>query len=50
MRYQIINRRGNVVDRNLSYDEALMYIDSTVGKFYTMKPMKDDQNDELEED
>lgn len=46
MKYQIrdgINE--NIVDKNLSYQQALMYIDSSVGKYYIMEPMKeDDQN------
>lgn len=40
MKYQIIDWRGNVVDQNLSYEEALTWIDCPVGRYYTMEPMK----------
>lgn len=47
MKFQI--RDGNtrdIVDQNLSYGEALMYVDTSVGKYYIMEPMKEgDQND-----
>lgn len=42
MKFQIIDANGNVVDQNLSYQAALMYIDNSVGKYYIMKPMKRD--------
>lgn len=43
MRYQIRDvNKGVIVDQNLSYEAALMYIDSTVGKYYVMEPMKED--------
>lgn len=42
MRFQIIDGNGNVVDKNLSYEEALLWIDNSVGKYYVMKPMKED--------
>ncbi len=46
MKFQIRDRNGNIVDRNLSYESALMYIDCSVGKYYIMEPMgEDDQND-----
>lgn len=45
MKFQIKDGNGNIVDQNLSYEAALMYIDSSVGKYYIMEPMKrDDQN------
>lgn len=45
MEFQIRDRNGNIVDRNLSYEAALLYIDSSAGKCYIMEPMKkeDDQ-------
>lgn len=46
MKFQIRDRNGNIVDRNLSYESALMYVDCSVGKYYIMEPMgEDDQND-----
>lgn len=46
MKFQIRDGNGNVVDRNLSYESALMYIDCSVGKYYIMEPMgENDQND-----
>lgn len=38
--FQIKDGNGNIVDRNLSYENALLYIDSSVGKYYIMEPMK----------
>lgn len=43
MRFQIIDNNGNVVDKDLSYESALMYIDSVVGKYYIMQPMKEEE-------
>lgn len=40
MKFQIKDGHGNIVDRNLSYENALLYIDSSVGKYYVMEPMK----------
>ena len=40
MKFQIKDWNGNIVDRNLSYEAALLYIDSSVGKCYVMEPMK----------
>lgn len=34
MKFQIRDGNGNVVDRNLSYEAAMLYIDSSVGKYY----------------
>lgn len=46
MTFQIRDQHGNVVDKNLSYEDALMYIDNSIGKYYIMEAMKeDDQND-----
>lgn len=46
MKFQIQDTHGNIVDQNLSYEAALMYIDSSVGKYYVMEPVKEsDQND-----
>lgn len=42
MKYQIMDGSGNIVDKNLSYEDALLYIDSTAGKCYIMEPMKED--------
>jgi hypothetical protein len=42
MKFQIIDGSGNIVDKNLSYEDALLYIDSTAGKCYIMEPMKED--------
>ena len=36
----IRDKNGNIVDRNLSYEDAMVYIDSSVGKYYIMEPMK----------
>ena len=41
MKFQIKDENGNIVDRNLSYEAALLYIDSSVGKHYVMEPMKE---------
>lgn len=42
MKFQIRDGNGNIVDKNLSYEAALLYIDSSVGKYYIMEPMKED--------
>lgn len=42
MKFQIVDENGNVVDKDLSYESALMYIDSVVGKYYIMQPMKEE--------
>lgn len=42
MKFQIRDRNGNVVDKNLSYEDAWLYIDSSAGKSYIMEPMKGD--------
>ena len=43
MKYQIREgNSGNIVDKNLSYQEALMYIDNSIGKYYIMEPMEED--------
>lgn len=44
--YQIRDKKGNIVDQNLTYEEALMWVDQPFGNRYTMCPMKaGDQND-----
>lgn len=40
MMFQIRDKNGNIVDRNLSYEDAMVYIDSSVGRYYIMEPMK----------
>lgn len=46
MKFQIRDGNGNIVDRNLSYEAAMVYIDNSVGKYYVMELMKEaDQND-----
>lgn len=42
MKFQIRDRNGNVVDKNLSYEDAWLYIDSSAGMCYIMEPMKED--------
>lgn len=42
MKFQIIDENGNVVDRNLSYEDAMVYIDCSVDQHYIMEPMKGD--------
>lgn len=42
MRYQIRDDAGNIVDQNLSYDEALLWVDQSFGGHFTMEPMKGD--------
>lgn len=42
MNFQIIDNNGDIVDKNLSYESALMYIDNVVGKYYIMQPMKEE--------
>lgn len=42
MKFQIMDGSGNIVDKNLSYEDALLYIDSTAGKCYIMEPMKEE--------
>ncbi len=41
MRYQVRNWRGNIVDRNLTLEEAMMWIDCSVGKYYIIEPMEE---------
>lgn len=42
MKFQIKDGSGNIIDRNLSYEAAMLYIDSSVGKYYVMESMKED--------
>lgn len=50
MRYNIIDSEGNIVDRNLTYDEALIWVDSDdynpLLKKFSIVPSKEsgDQN------
>lgn len=45
MKFQVKDRRGAVVDKGLTYEEALMWTESS-GNQYRMERMKeDDQND-----
>lgn len=46
LEFQIKDEDGNIVDQNLSYEAALLYIDSSVGKFYVMEPMKKEDDHE----
>lgn len=46
MKFQIRDKNGNIVDQNLSYEAALLYIDSSVGKHYVMEPMRKEDNHE----
>lgn len=41
MKFQIIDENGNIVDKNLSYEDAMVYIDSSVD-YYIVEPMKED--------
>lgn len=43
MVFNIKDQHGNVVERGITYQEALMYIDSNVGKYYVMEPVKEDE-------
>lgn len=46
MKFQIRDGNGNIVDRNLSYEAAMVYIDNSVDNNYVVEPMgEDDQND-----
>lgn len=46
MKFQIKDRNGNIVERELSYEAALLYIDSSVGKYYVMEAMKKEDDRE----
>lgn len=42
MYYQIRDgTTNNIVDQNLSHDEALLWIDNSIGSRYIMEPMKE---------
>lgn len=46
MKYQIKDNQDNVVDQNLSYEEALLWTDQPFGNRFTMELMEEnDQND-----
>lgn len=42
MKFQIKDKKGKIVDKNLSYEEALMWTDQPFGNRFTMEPMKED--------
>lgn len=44
MTYKILDALGNVVDRDLSYEEALLWVDCYDFDFYSME-QEEDQND-----
>lgn len=45
MKFQIKNKNGDIVDKNLSHEEASLWIDNSIGKEYAVEPMKEsDQN------
>ena len=46
MKFQIKDKNGNIVDRNLSYEAAMLYIDSSVGRYYNMESMKKEDDHE----
>lgn len=46
MNFQIRDQNGNIVDQNLSYEAALLYLDSSIGKYYVMEPMKKEDDHE----
>ena len=46
MKFQIKDKNGNIVDRNLSYEAAMLYIDSSVGRYYIMESMKKEDDHE----
>lgn len=40
-----IRKAGTIVDRNLTYEQALLWVDNSVTQGYIMEPMKEsDQN------
>lgn len=41
MKFQIIDENGNVVDKNLSYEDAMVYIDNSVEQYYIVEPMEE---------
>lgn len=45
MTFQIRDKKGNIIDKNLSYEEALMWIDQPFGNRFTMEPMKEDDRE-----
>ena len=46
MKFQIRDENGNIVERNHSYEAALLYIDSSIEEYYVMEPMKKEDNHE----
>lgn len=45
MKFQIKDMNGNIVDKNLSYEAALMYIDNSIGKYYVMDKMEEKEEE-----
>lgn len=44
-KFQIKDRDGNIIDKDLSYEKALLYIDNSIGKWYTMEIMKEEKDE-----
>lgn len=42
MRYQIIDSEGQIVDTNLTHEEALLWTDQSFGNRFTIVEMKGD--------
>lgn len=45
MTFQIRDKKGDIVDKDLSYEEALMWIDQQFGNCFIMEPMKEDDRE-----
>lgn len=43
--YKILDLNGNIVDRHLSFEEALLWADGTNGDSYHISKEEDDQDD-----
>lgn len=41
MKYQIKDTEGNIVDQNLSYEQALLWIDNSISEGYVIEKMKE---------
>lgn len=44
-KFQIKDINGNIVDKSLSYEAALLFIDNSIGKYYVMEPMKEQEEE-----
>lgn len=45
LRFQIRDcSTRNIVDRDLTFEQALIWLDNSVAMRYAMEPMKEDQN------